>query len=76
NGQPTTSTGERRQYTSKNLQLGSVYAYRVRAEYVRDGKPISEEKSIELTAGQTASLAFKSAAPNAQLADMAKSAQR
>ena len=75
NGQPTRSTGELRQYASSGLQPAAVYPYRVRAEFVRDGKPISEEKTVQLTAGQTGSLAF-SAAPNAQVADMATSAVR
>jgi uncharacterized protein (TIGR03000 family) len=73
NGKSTNSTGERRQYTSTGLQPAAVYEYRVRAEFVRDGKPISEEKTVQLTAGQTSSLAY-SAAPNAQAADMATSA--
>jgi uncharacterized protein (TIGR03000 family) len=75
NDQPTRSTGERRQYTSTGLQPAAVYAYRVRAEFVRDGKPVSEEKTVQLTAGQTSSLAF-SAAPKAEVADMATSAPR
>jgi uncharacterized protein (TIGR03000 family) len=75
NGQSTNSTGDRRQYTSTGLQPVAVYGYRVRVEFVRDGKPISEEKTVQLTAGQTGSLAF-SAAPNAQATDMATSAVR
>jgi len=73
NGQSTSSTGERRQYESSGLQPVAVYGYRVRVEFVRDGKPISEEKTVQLTAGQAGSLAF-SAAPNAQATDMATSA--
>jgi uncharacterized protein (TIGR03000 family) len=73
NGQSTRSTGELRQYASSGLQPAAVYPYRVRAEFVRDGKPISEEKTVQLTAGQTGSVTF-SAAPNAQVSDMATSA--
>jgi uncharacterized protein (TIGR03000 family) len=75
NGQPTRSTGELRQYASSGLEPAAVYGYRVRAEFVRNGKPISEEKTVQLTAGQTSSLSF-SAAPNAQVADVATSAVR
>jgi uncharacterized protein (TIGR03000 family) len=64
----TKSTGERRQYSSSGLQPAAVYGFRVRAEFVRDGKPISEEKTVQLTAGQTGSLAFSSA-PEAQMVD-------
>ncbi len=75
NGQSTSSTGEVRQYVSSGLQPAAVYGYRVRAEYVRDGKTISEEKTVELTAGQSRSLAFSTAA-NAQASDMATAAVR
>ena len=42
----------------------------MRAEFVRDGKPISEEQTVQLTAGQTSSITF-GAASNAQAANMA-----
>jgi uncharacterized protein (TIGR03000 family) len=75
NDQPTKSTGELRRYRYRGLQPAAVSAYRVRAEYVSDGKPISDEKTVQLTAGQTGSLAF-SATPNAQVTDTATSAVR
>src|SRR6185436_10733031 len=56
NGQPTRSTGELRQYASSGLQPAAIYPYQVRAEFVRDGKPISEEQTVQLTAGQTSSI--------------------
>ena len=59
NGQATTSTGEIRQYISRNLQLGYSYNYEVRAEVVRDGKTIEEVKTVEVRAGETAQIAFK-----------------
>lgn len=58
NGQPTTSTGERREYVSRNLELGFTYSYEVRAEVVRDGQTIQETKKVDLKAGETARLAF------------------
>lgn len=67
NGHPTTSTGERREYISKGLQPESLYAYRVRVEFVRNDKPVTEEKVVQLTAGQTSSLAFTGAS-KAQMA--------
>jgi uncharacterized protein (TIGR03000 family) len=75
NGQPTRSTGEFRRYTSNGLQPATVYAYRVRAEFVHNGKPISQEKTVQLSAGQTSSLEFGAAA-NAQVADVATPAVR
>jgi hypothetical protein len=55
---------------SIGLQPASVYRYQVRAEFIRDGKPVSEEKTVQLTAGGTESLAF-SVASGAQPADIA-----
>jgi uncharacterized protein (TIGR03000 family) len=75
NGLPTRSTGERRRYKSTPVQPSASYPYQVRAEFVRDGKPVSEEKTVQLTAGQTGSLEF-GIAPKAQAADMATSAPR
>lgn len=75
NDRPTTSVGDHREYTSNGLQPNALYVYRVRAEFVRDGKPVTVEKVAQLTAGQTSSLEFSSA-PTAQVAGKAQSAQR
>ena len=58
NGQETSSTGEIRQYISRNLQPGYNYTYEVRAEIVRDGKKVEEVKTIDLKAGEVAKVAF------------------
>jgi uncharacterized protein (TIGR03000 family) len=58
NGHATTSTGEHRQYVSHGLEAGMRYEYQVRAEIVRDGKVQSETKTVQLTAGSQADLAF------------------
>ena len=75
NDLPTTSTGEHRRYETKGIKPGYVYRYQVWAEFVRDGKPASEEKTVSLTAGQTASLTFN-AEPKPQVAGTASTAQR
>jgi uncharacterized protein (TIGR03000 family) len=75
NGHETTSTGERREYKSNNLKATETYAYRVRAEFVRDGKPVTEEQTVQLSPGQIGSFAF-TAASGAQLADVATAARR
>jgi uncharacterized protein (TIGR03000 family) len=67
NDQPTRTTGAYRRYTCTGLAPSMVYAYRVRAEFTRDGKAASEEKTVRLGAGQTGSLVF-SAAPKTQVA--------
>jgi uncharacterized protein (TIGR03000 family) len=58
NGQATSSTGEVRQYVSRDLKDGFSYTYEVRAEVVRDGKTIEETKTIDLRAGANNALAF------------------
>jgi uncharacterized protein (TIGR03000 family) len=58
NGQATSSTGDMRQYVSRDLQNGYNYTYEVRAEVVRDGRTIEQVKKIDLRAGETANLAF------------------
>jgi uncharacterized protein (TIGR03000 family) len=75
NDLPTKSTGEHRHYVSKGIQPGSAYRYRVRAEFIRDGKAVTEEKTVSLTAGKSALLNFN-AAPDAQVANASMPPQR
>lgn len=75
NGHLTKSTGEHRQYSSSGLKPDSSYEYQVRAEFVRDGKPVREEKTVLLTVGKTSSLVFD-ATPSGQLADVATTGSR
>ena len=58
NGTATSSTGDIRQYVSRDLASGMSYAYEVRAEVVRDGQKLEQTKTIDLRAGATNSLAF------------------
>jgi uncharacterized protein (TIGR03000 family) len=58
NGQATSSTGDARQFVSRDLQAGYNYSYEVRAEVVRDGRTVEQVKKIDLRAGETANLAF------------------
>jgi uncharacterized protein (TIGR03000 family) len=75
NGLPTKSTGESRRFISTGLQPMAFYPYKVRAEFMFDGKLVSEEKIIQLTAGQTGSLAFDPP-PATKVADVGAAAQR
>lgn len=75
NDRPTKITGELRHFSTSRQQPGTSYNYRVRAEFVDDGKPVSEEKTVQLTNGQRISLAF-GAAPKVPVADLATAAQR
>jgi len=58
NDRSTPSTGEDREYISRNLQSGAHYNYTVRVEFIRNGQKVSENKTVQLTAGQSANLDF------------------
>ncbi len=68
NGLPTTSTGSQRTYVSKGLVPGQTYTYEVRAEVVRNGKTVSDTKSVKLTAGQEYAVAFSLDSTNEKVA--------
>ena len=58
NGLQTRSTGSRRQFVSYGLKSGFSYKYEVRADLVRDGQLQTETRTVILTAGERASVAF------------------
>lgn len=53
NGVPTRSTSAERTFVSPPLAAGKSYVYVARVEYIRDGKPVSFEKEILVSAGET-----------------------
>lgn len=58
----TTSTGTERHYVSRGLKPGRSYSYKLRVQFDRDGKPVTEDKVVRLTAGENIQLAFGGAA--------------
>jgi uncharacterized protein (TIGR03000 family) len=58
NDAPTTSTGAERSYVSHGLRDGLTYSYAIRVQYDKDGKPVTEDKTVQLTAGKSVSLTF------------------
>ena len=58
NGMPTKSVGSRRQFVSYGLKPGFSYSYEVVAKIVREGKELTESKTISLTAGGRDGVAF------------------
>jgi uncharacterized protein (TIGR03000 family) len=58
NDSPTLNKGTDREYISRNLQTGKHYNYTVRVEFFRNGRSVLEKKSVQLTAGQSATLDF------------------
>lgn len=58
NDRATSSVGSQRQFVSRNLQAGFDYAYDVRVEFVLNGEPVTETRTVTLRAGGEANLAF------------------
>lgn len=58
NGLSTTSTGTLRRYVSNGLRWGYNYTYHIRAEIVRDGQLITENKTVKLQAGDKSDVEF------------------
>ncbi len=58
NGMLTKSTGSKRHFVSYGLRPGYIYKYVVKAEVVREGKIVTDEKTVSLTAGEQGGVAF------------------
>ena len=58
NGLTTRSTGSRRTFTSSGLKPGLHYNYVVHVQAVRNGRAEEATRTVALTVGQTASVAF------------------
>jgi uncharacterized protein (TIGR03000 family) len=68
NGMLTKSTGSKRSFVSYGLKPGYTYTYKVKAEIVREGKIITDEKMVSITAGDRGGAAFGFNIPAAELA--------
>ena len=58
NGVATKSEGSRRQFVSFGLKPGYTYKYEVKAQIVKDGKIVTDVKTVAVTAGDRAGVAF------------------
>ena len=67
NGTETKSTGEVRRFVSKDLNKGFRYDYKLRVEFVRDGKPVSQTQVVSVRPGRLTSIAFASPAVETSL---------
>jgi uncharacterized protein (TIGR03000 family) len=57
--QKMNSTSERRVFNTPQLELGECYFYMLRAEVVKDGKPVSVTKRVILKPGEEITADFK-----------------
>jgi uncharacterized protein (TIGR03000 family) len=58
---PTSSAGAERTYVTPGLTPGKEYVYQVKIEYVRDGRMMTQTKSVGVHAGQTSRVEFNAA---------------
>jgi uncharacterized protein (TIGR03000 family) len=58
NGSPTLNKGTDREYICRNLQSGKHYNFTVRVEYIRNGQSVMQNQTVQLVAGQSATLDF------------------
>lgn len=58
-GNKTNRSGSYRTFSTKSLKPGKVWKdYHVLVEFERDGKPVSEQRSLDMVAGETYTLTF------------------
>jgi uncharacterized protein (TIGR03000 family) len=62
--QPMKTTSGRRTFHTPALQSGQTYYYMLRAEVVRDGKPVREERRVILRPGEVVRADFNDLAPS------------
>jgi uncharacterized protein (TIGR03000 family) len=58
NGMATKSEGSRRQFVSYGLKPGYTYKYEIKAQIVKEGKLVSDVKTVAITAGDRGAAAF------------------
>ena len=57
-GQPTQSRSDTRVFVSPPLEPGRTFTYTLRAEMNRDGRTVTDRKTVEVRAGQTTEVTF------------------
>jgi uncharacterized protein (TIGR03000 family) len=58
NGQPTTQTGQNRQYVSPQLTPGKTYSYEVTARWSENGQPVERTRTVKFEAGSQVAVNF------------------
>jgi len=57
-GNPTSSTSERRTFLTPALETGADFVYTIRAEVVRDGRSVIETQRVTVRGGETTNVPF------------------
>jgi uncharacterized protein (TIGR03000 family) len=58
NGQKSSATGTSRTFRTPDLKVGLAYHYRVELTWTRAGRPMREERRVEVHAGRTTTVDF------------------
>lgn len=58
NGQKSSATGTTRTFRTPDLKVGQPYHYRVELTWIKAGRPMREERRIEVRAGRTSVVDF------------------
>jgi uncharacterized protein (TIGR03000 family) len=69
NGLATKSSGAERHYVSNGLRPGYNYSYEIRAEFIRDGRSVSQTKTVKLRAGDSSDVTFELTGDEEQVAE-------
>jgi uncharacterized protein (TIGR03000 family) len=52
NGAATTQTGGDREYVTTDLEPGKTYVYRIKAQWMENGKPVEKTKRVSVRSGE------------------------
>ncbi len=56
-------TSDTRTFSTPRLEPGRQYYYTLRAEVVRDGRPVLQDRRVQVTAGQRLEINFQELSP-------------
>ena len=59
----TTQRGKERVFHSPDLEPGQAFVYKVKARWMNNGQPVEQERQLNVRAGQTITVTFRTAAP-------------
>jgi len=57
-GQPTTTTGEDREFASPALTPGRTYSYQLKARWTENGKEVERTSTVQIRPNETSSVSF------------------
>jgi len=63
-GAPTVSTSSQRVFTSPEIQGGKEFHYTLKAQVMKDGKPVVMEKRVAVRAGETTQVSLTVPTPD------------